>query len=50
MTKKEYEKVCEIIESHIETKWVSFNYESKSISIHGVSMIKEELKDLIKNK
>lgn len=48
MTQKEYEKVCAIISKHIKTQWISTNYQKQFIDIHGVTLIKEELKQLVK--
>ena len=50
MTKKEYEKVEEIIDSFIEEMWVTPCYVKQFIPNEKIPMMKRRIKELVKCK
>lgn len=48
MTKEEYQKICKLIDEQIKTEWITPHYQKQSIDMHGITVLKEEIKKLIK--
>ena len=47
MTYDEYLSVINILENHITTEWISYNFRQRCINMHDLTLIKEDLKRLI---
>ena len=44
ISEDDYEKICSIIDRHIEKRWVSMSYVINHITTGGVTAIKDEIK------